>query len=343
MAKSGNPRIAVLGAGPIGLEAALYARSLGLPVTVYERGRVGEHLHRWGHVRLFSPFGMNATPLGRAAILAENPKHEFPADERLHHRPRARAAYLEPLAKPSCCRTACGWRRRCCTSAGAAASRTTAPATPARRSSRFACSSARARSASASRRPTSSSTAPAPTASTAGWATAASRPSASWPPSRTSPTASTTSSASASEPLRRQERPGRRRAATRRPRRSATSPTLAEQQPDTWVVWLARGAEHAADQRRRQRPAARARPPRRAGQHAGHAGRRQRRVPPAGRRSRPSSPPGRTRASRSTRRVAGKPRTWEVDRVIANVGYTPDTQPVPRAAGPRVLRLARAR
>jgi hypothetical protein len=26
-----------------------------------------------------------------------------------------------------------------------------------------------------------------------------------------------------------------------------------------------------------------------------------------------------------TARVAGKPRTWEVDRVIANVGYTPDT------------------
>src|SRR5437763_2295973 len=80
MAKTDRPCVAVLGAGPIGLEAALHARTLGLPVTLYERGRVGEHLHRWGHVRLFSPFGMNSTPLGRNAILAENVKHEFPAE-----------------------------------------------------------------------------------------------------------------------------------------------------------------------------------------------------------------------------------------------------------------------
>src|SRR5687768_17956298 len=80
MAKPDMPRIAVLGAGPVGLEAALYARSLGLPVTVYERGRVGEHWHRWGHVRLFSPFGMNTTPLGRAAVRDAAPRHEFPAD-----------------------------------------------------------------------------------------------------------------------------------------------------------------------------------------------------------------------------------------------------------------------
>src|SRR3954462_6310140 len=38
------PRIAVLGAGPVGLEAALYARALSLPVAVYERGRVAEHV-----------------------------------------------------------------------------------------------------------------------------------------------------------------------------------------------------------------------------------------------------------------------------------------------------------
>src|SRR5438270_286209 len=42
MAKTDAPRIAVLGAGPIGLEAALHAGTLGLPVLLYERGRVGE-------------------------------------------------------------------------------------------------------------------------------------------------------------------------------------------------------------------------------------------------------------------------------------------------------------
>ncbi|HEV3258589.1 MAG TPA: FAD-dependent oxidoreductase [Gemmataceae bacterium] len=99
MPKTDVPRIAVLGAGPVGLEAALYARSLKLPVTVYERGRVGEHLHRWGHVRLFTPFGMNSTPLGRAAIRDEVRGHEFPADSLCTTGREHLAAYLEPLAK----------------------------------------------------------------------------------------------------------------------------------------------------------------------------------------------------------------------------------------------------
>ena len=61
-------RIAVLGAGPIGLEAALYAASLGHEVTVLEKGRVGENLARWGHVTLFSPWRMNHTALGKRAL-----------------------------------------------------------------------------------------------------------------------------------------------------------------------------------------------------------------------------------------------------------------------------------
>jgi thioredoxin reductase len=68
MAKAETRRIAVLGAGPIGLEAALYARTLGFPVTVYERGHVGQYVRSWGHVKLFSPFGMNSTSLGRATL-----------------------------------------------------------------------------------------------------------------------------------------------------------------------------------------------------------------------------------------------------------------------------------
>jgi hypothetical protein len=81
------------------LEAALYARKLGLPVTVYERGRVGEHFHRWGHVRLFSPFGMNTTPLGRAAIRDEDPDHDFPPDHQCTTGHEHLACYLEPLAR----------------------------------------------------------------------------------------------------------------------------------------------------------------------------------------------------------------------------------------------------
>jgi hypothetical protein len=98
MSRSDRPRIAVLGAGPIGLEAALYAATLGLPVTVYERGRVAEYIRQWGHVRLFTPFGMNSTPLGRTALLNENPRRELPGEGAMLTGAEHAGAYLEPLA-----------------------------------------------------------------------------------------------------------------------------------------------------------------------------------------------------------------------------------------------------
>src|SRR3954468_18157353 len=97
MPKPDAPRLAILGAGPIGLEAGLYAKKLDLPFTLYERGRVGEHVLRWGHVRLFSPFGMNATPLGRATLRAAN--RDLPADGDLLTGAEYAAAYLAPLAQ----------------------------------------------------------------------------------------------------------------------------------------------------------------------------------------------------------------------------------------------------
>jgi hypothetical protein len=93
-------RIAILGAGPIGLEAALYARYLGYQVELFEQGgSVATHVQRWGHVRLFSPFCMNATSLGVAAIEAQDPSWQRPAaSDRLlayeHHQ-----RYLQPLAE----------------------------------------------------------------------------------------------------------------------------------------------------------------------------------------------------------------------------------------------------
>jgi thioredoxin reductase len=99
MPQSNTPRIAILGAGPIGLEAGLYARQLKLPFTIFEQGRIGEHVWRWGHVKLFSPFGMNTTPLGRKAIQSIKLNNEFPADDACISGREHVERYLAPLAE----------------------------------------------------------------------------------------------------------------------------------------------------------------------------------------------------------------------------------------------------
>ncbi len=64
-----KPRIAIVGGGPVGIEAAIYARQLGFPVVVYERGEgSAAHVRSWGFVRLFTPWRMNASQLGLACL-----------------------------------------------------------------------------------------------------------------------------------------------------------------------------------------------------------------------------------------------------------------------------------
>lgn len=89
-----SQRIAILGAGPIGLEAALYARTLGHDVAVFEQGQAAEQVARWGHVRMFSPFGWNSTPLGRKTVGGS-----LPEDGAILHAAEYRDAYLVPLAE----------------------------------------------------------------------------------------------------------------------------------------------------------------------------------------------------------------------------------------------------
>ena len=52
-------RVVVIGAGPMGLAAAVGARKRGFDVTVLEAGDVGAALDRWGPVRCFTPLAMN--------------------------------------------------------------------------------------------------------------------------------------------------------------------------------------------------------------------------------------------------------------------------------------------
>ena len=86
-------RVAVLGAGPIGLEAALAAQQAGYGVSVYECGEVAQAVADWGHVQMFSPWSMNTSPVGREAAKLDVSMEACPTGNELRER------YLLPLAE----------------------------------------------------------------------------------------------------------------------------------------------------------------------------------------------------------------------------------------------------
>ena len=91
--------IVVLGAGPLGLEAALYARFLGYQVRIFEQGEVAHQVRRWGHVRMFTPFSMNCSTLGRAALVAQDEDYQSPEDDAALTGQEWVDRYLVPLAR----------------------------------------------------------------------------------------------------------------------------------------------------------------------------------------------------------------------------------------------------
>jgi thioredoxin reductase len=60
--------LAVIGAGPIGLETAALGLDHGLDVHVFEQGEVGSHPIAWGHVRMFTPWRMNVGPASQRLL-----------------------------------------------------------------------------------------------------------------------------------------------------------------------------------------------------------------------------------------------------------------------------------
>lgn len=64
-----KPRIAILGAGPTGIEAALAAAESGFPFVLLEAtpGAAG-HLRAWGHVRMFTPWDLSVSPRVRRRL-----------------------------------------------------------------------------------------------------------------------------------------------------------------------------------------------------------------------------------------------------------------------------------
>ncbi len=86
-------RIAILGAGPIGLDAALAAAARGDDFTVFEAApTVAGYVRRWGHVRTFTPWDMNVSPRMRAALPDAPAGAGLPTGDELAHE------LLEPVA-----------------------------------------------------------------------------------------------------------------------------------------------------------------------------------------------------------------------------------------------------
>ena len=71
-------RVLVIGAGPIGLAAALIATNRGYDVTVLEGDDVGASSRTWGATRFFTPLSMNVTPRMVNVIPRCEDRAEFP-------------------------------------------------------------------------------------------------------------------------------------------------------------------------------------------------------------------------------------------------------------------------
>lgn len=91
-------RVTIIGAGPVGLDAALAFVDAGAEVTVLEAGpSVGTHVRAWGHVRLFTPWSMTvsdrmARRLAAAGQAVSPARDDYPTGEELV------ARLLDPVA-----------------------------------------------------------------------------------------------------------------------------------------------------------------------------------------------------------------------------------------------------
>ncbi len=97
-------RVAIIGSGPAGLEAALYSLRLGCKTWVFEReAEAAPDVRKWAHVSMFTPWASNRTPLGElmlaeAARARDQSPRPLPAPSLYPTGGELIDDYLEPLA-----------------------------------------------------------------------------------------------------------------------------------------------------------------------------------------------------------------------------------------------------
>jgi len=91
--------IAVIGAGPVGIEAALYARFLGFNVDIFDAGRPARNATLW-HQRILDVAVRDCTtPLGLAALGSQDENYQAPDNDRHFTGQQFADEYLLALAK----------------------------------------------------------------------------------------------------------------------------------------------------------------------------------------------------------------------------------------------------
>lgn len=91
--------IAVIGAGPVGIEAALYARFLGYNVDIYDAGRPARAATRWHHRSIEATVAECTTSLGHAALAAQDESYRRPDPGTVFTGKQYAEEYLTPVAK----------------------------------------------------------------------------------------------------------------------------------------------------------------------------------------------------------------------------------------------------
>ncbi|MFP3989738.1 hypothetical protein U9R90_20135 [Streptomyces sp. E11-3] len=103
--------VAILGAGPIGLDAALACLDAGVPCTVYEAGEsAGAQVRAWGHVRLFTPWDLNVSRRIRGHLSAAD--HPVPYGDACPTGAELVANLLGPVAELPALRPRIRYRTR---------------------------------------------------------------------------------------------------------------------------------------------------------------------------------------------------------------------------------------
>lgn len=93
----GPKKVAIVGAGPVGLAAAAHVLERGMEPIVIEKGaQIGAAIRNWSHVQLFSPWEFNVDRA--AARLLSQAGWNSPAPARYPTGGEFVEAYLEPLA-----------------------------------------------------------------------------------------------------------------------------------------------------------------------------------------------------------------------------------------------------